>query len=116
MAVEVRQGGLQWEAGIDTSKLEQDAQRIEQEFEKINQKQKVAENNLRNAIGKNLGSVVRAAREEFAGLSPEIQRTQTYLATLSSEIRNVDAAEKNLSRAFQDRKSTRLNSSHVKIS
>lgn len=101
MSVEVRNGGLSWEARIGTDQLEQDAAKVESIFSGLRKKQLDEEKKLLAGISKNYTEVYQDGLRAFQGLSPEMQKQISILQSFETELLQVGRAQRQLDSDFR---------------
>lgn len=114
MSVEVRNGGLSWEARIETDRLEQDATKVESIFSGLRKKQIEEEKKLLAGISKNYTEVYQDGLRAFQGLSPQMQKQISILQSFETELIQVGRAQRQLDSDF--RKGTITQSQYEKAS
>jgi len=94
MTVGANKGGLNWIAGIDTSKIQRDAERmaaiIENAVKKSQAKQKIMVDQLRARMASKNKNIMQDAMVALEGLSPEMQKQVKVLASYQAELNKLN--------------------------
>lgn len=114
MSVEVRNGGLSWEARIETDQLEQDATKVANIFSSIGKKQVEEEKKLLSQIAKAHRETYQDGFRALKSLTPEMQKQISILQSFETELLQVGRAQRQLDADF--RKGTITQSQYEKAS
>lgn len=101
MGVDANNGGLEFQARINTERLEQDADRVGKIIDEAARKAAEAEAKLLGKISGANKEAVKDGLEALKALTPEMQKQIAILQTFQAELNQVNAAQKELDKAFQ---------------
>ncbi|MBB6327122.1 tape measure domain-containing protein [Algoriphagus iocasae] len=101
MAVKSKNGGLIWEAGIDTGRLVSDANKVENIFKKLTENQVKEEKNLLRNISSSYAQIATDGRRAFSAMTPQMQNQIVTVNKLNNELRKIADTQRYLDQEFR---------------
>lgn len=102
MGVEVNEGGLNFQAGIDLSRLQGDADKAVTIIEKASEKASENQGRIVERVGKASQASSREAAESLKLIAPELQKLVTVLLSMQQELVKVSATQETLTKTYKE--------------